>query len=67
MSTSYLEQELATLLALIDDQFEEDICLSNIDTNQIDLCVALLKGIYADGVQFANECAEMNQCKEKLI
>ena len=56
MSTSYLEQELAALLALIDDQFEEDICLSNIDTNQIDLCVALLKGIYAEGITFGTNC-----------
>ena len=54
--SAYFEQELAALLRIIDPEFTEEICFSQIDTDKIDDCVALLKGIYAEGVQFANNC-----------
>ena len=54
----YYEQELAAIIAKLAEGYDGDLCFANIDTEAIDQAVAILKGVYAEGITFGTNCGK---------
>lgn len=55
-----LEHTLGNILTALGDYTEHTIGLADLDVNVLNTCVALLKGVYAEGVTFGTHCGEVN-------
>lgn len=55
-----LESTLGNILTALGDYTEYTIGLADLDVNVLNTCVALLKGVYVQGVTFGTSCGEVN-------